>query len=200
MMTCEYAGEPLTEPRSHPWIDVAGKPDWRYYDLTASPERIRTSLEDFQPWSHYAAVEGFYVLLERLNHPKSRLESNDCAFSGPEANEDLAVAKPLQCSGRLMLLFRLLAHNTDEARIARLRLSFHRDLSEGDPSFRWGVIGTTLVPVRFRELPGNPGQQLGSQLMLSFWAWGDSEADTMLNLGRVFKNLSRALRKVSASA
>ena len=119
---------------------------------------------------------------------------------GPEENEDLAVAKPLQCSGRLMLLFRLLAHNTDEARIARLRLSFHRDLSEGDPSFRWGVIGTTLVPVRFRELPGNPGQQLGSQLMLSFWAWGDSEADTMLNLGRVFKNLSRALRKVSASA
>jgi hypothetical protein len=37
MMTCEYAGEPLTEPRSHPWTYVLGMPDCRYYDLTTSP-------------------------------------------------------------------------------------------------------------------------------------------------------------------
>jgi hypothetical protein len=39
--------------------------------------------------------------------------------------------------------------------------------------------------------------QLGSQLMISFWAWGDDEENTMLNLKRVFENLSRALRKLS---
>jgi hypothetical protein len=200
MMTCVYAGEPLTEPRSHPWVDVAGKPDCRYYDLTASPGRIRTSLEDFQSWSHYAAIEAFYVLLEWLNEPTSTLESNDCAFSGPDENTDLAIAKPLQCSGRLMVLFRSLAHNTDKARMARLESDFHHDLGARDPSFRWGLIGTTVVPVRYRELSGTPGQQLGSQLMLSFWAWGDSEADTMLNLGRLFENLSRALRTVSTRA
>ena len=57
-----------------------------------------------------------------------------------------------------------------------------------------GIIGTTIVPVRYLALPEAREQQLGSQLMLSFWAWGDSEADTMLNLGRLFKNLARALR------
>lgn len=200
MMTCEYAGEPLGEPRSHPWVDVAGKPDCRYYDLTAYPERIRTSLEDFHPWSHYAAIEGFYGLLERLNHPKSKLESNDCAFNGPGKNEHLQIVKPLQCSGRLMVLFRFLAHNTDEARMARLKLDFHRELGVGDPTFRWGMVGVTVVPVRYLELSESAGQQLGAELMLSFWAWGDSEADTMLNLERLFKNLSKALRSVSARA
>jgi hypothetical protein len=199
MLTCEYAGEPLTQ-RSHPWEGAAGQPDSRYYDLTTTPGKIRTSLEDFQPWGRYAAVESFYALLERLNHPKSNLESNDCAFSGPAENDHAAVAKALQCSGRLMLLFRNLAHNTDESRIARLKLDLHRLLDDSDRSFRWGMIGTSVVPVHYRELSGRPEQQLGAQLLLSFWAWGDSEADTMLNLERLFKNLSKALRLVSAKA
>jgi hypothetical protein len=198
MMTCAYAGEPLTEPRSHPWVDVVGKPECRYYDLTAHPERIRTSIEDFRSWSHYAAVEGFYELLERLNQPKSTLESNDCAFTGPGENDHLAIDKPLQCSGRLMVLFRLLAHNTERARMARLESDLHQELSTNDPSFRWGMVGSTVIPVHYRALPGSAEQQLGSQLMLSFWAWGDSEADTMLNLGRVVENLSRALNAVAA--
>ena len=198
MLTCEYAGEPFTEPRSHPWGDVAGKPDCRYYDLTSFPELIRTSLEDFQPWSRYAAIEGFYALLERLNHPRSSLESNDCAFNGPGENEDPAIAKPFQCSGRLMVLFRALAQNTDQSRMARLRSDLHEELSAGDPSFQWGMVGTTVVPVRYLELSENPEQQLGAELMLSFWAWGDSEADTMLNLQRLIKNLSQAVRTVSA--
>jgi hypothetical protein len=197
-MTCEYAGEPLQEPRSHPWQDVAGKPDCRYYDLKAHPERIRTSLEDFRPWSHYTAIQGFYALLEQLNDAKSKLESNDCAFSGPGENEELSIAKPFQCSGRLMVLFRRLAHNTDEARVARLKLALHRELAGDDIAFRWGIIGTTVVPVRYLELPGSPTQQLGSELMLSFWAFGDSEADTMVNLARLFENFSRALLKLSA--
>src|SRR6185369_1864985 len=133
---------------------VVGKPDCRFYDLTAYPERIRTSLEDFQPWASYAAIEGFYALLERLNHPKSALESNDCAFNGPDENDHPAIAKPLQCSGRLMVLFRSLAHNVEESRVARLRLDLHRRLDAGDPSFRWGMIGTSVVPVYYRELSG----------------------------------------------
>lgn len=200
MKTCAYAGEPLTVPRSHPWVDVVGKPECRYYDLTAHPERIRTSIEDFQPWGQYAAAEAFYELLERLNQRSSTLESNDCAFTGPEENDQLAIDKPLQCSGRLMVLFRVLAHNTEQARVARLESEIHRQLSTNDPSFLWGIVGTTVVPVLYRGLPGSAKQQLGSQLMISFWAWGDSEADTMRNLGRLFENLSRALLAVSSSA
>jgi len=197
MKTCEWAGAPM-ERRSHPWTDAEGRPDFRYYDLTAEPEHIRTSLEDLRSFQKYPAVEAFYALLERLNHPESALESNDCAFDGPDKNEDASVKKAMQCSGRLMVLFRSLAKNTDPMRVDALKNQLHLDLAAADPSFRWGVIGTTVVPVRYLALPESGEQQLGSQLMISFWAWGDSEADTMVNLGRVFKNLSRALRLASA--
>lgn len=200
MKTCEYAGDPFTEPRSHPWQDAAGKPDCRYYDLTACPARIRSSLEDFRPWDRYAAVDVFYSLLERLNHLKSSLESNDCAFTGPEPNEDENVAKSLQCSGRLMVLFRALAQNTAAGRIERLKNELHGDLVHSDPGFRWGVVGTTIVPVRYLALPGSGEQQLGSQLMISFWAWGDSERENMDNLARVLRNLAQALRRGSVRA
>jgi len=77
LKTYEYAGDPFDEPRSHPWLGAVDSPNCQYYDLTAAPARIRNSLEDFLPWSRFPAVEAFYALLERLNHPKSALESND---------------------------------------------------------------------------------------------------------------------------
>ncbi len=192
MRTYEYAGQPFTEPRSHPWTDTAGRPECRYYDLTAAPAHIRTALEDFQPWSHHPAIEDFYVLLERLNRPRSTLESNDCAFTGPHLDDD-ATGKAFQCSGRVMVLFRALERNTTPGQIEQLSNRLHIGLTELDRDFQWGVVGTTLVPVRYLALPDRGDQQLGSQLMISFWAWGDTEADTMLNLRRLFKNLSQVL-------
>ena len=58
------------------------------------------------------------------------------------------------------------------------------------------MVGTTLVPVRYVTLPATPGAQLGAQLMLSFWAWGKSEADVMENLDRVMRNVAVAMRSV----
>lgn len=196
MMSCEYAGAPFSEPRSHPWTDVAGNSKARYYDLTAAPELIRSALEDFSPWDRYSAVGDFYSLLENLNRSSSVLESNDCAFNGPHANENAQFAKALQCSGRVMVLYRALALNTSKERVTWLRTALHYQLARLDPSFRWGVIGTTLVPVRYLALKDHG--QLGQQLMISFWAFGDSEADTMQNLARLLKNLALALRSVSA--
>ncbi|MET0791957.1 MAG: hypothetical protein ABW061_10585 [Polyangiaceae bacterium] len=200
MKTYEYAGDPFDEPRSHPWLGSAQSPEFQYYDLTLTPARIRSSLEDFLPWSRFQAVESFYALLERLNHPRSALESNDCAFTGPHSNEDMTIPKALQCCGRVMVLFRALERNTLEGSVAWLKNELHVELVEFDPEFQWGVVGTTLIPVRYLALPESDGQQLGTQLMISFWAWGDQEADTMKNLARVIKNLTRALRRVSASA
>jgi hypothetical protein len=193
MKTCEYAGDPFTEPRSHPWVRAAADPAGRYYDLTAEPARIRSSLEDFRPWKRYAAVELFYSLLERLNQSTSPLESNDCAFTGPEPNENEGVQKALQCSGRVMVLFRALERNVAGGQVEGLANQLHRQLVHRDPKFRWGVIGTTIVPVRYLALPEAAGGQLGSQLMISFWAWGDSEGDNMSNLERLLENLSQAL-------
>lgn len=200
MKTCEYAGVPFEEPRSHPWLGAIEDPESQYYDLTASPALIRSSLEDLLPWGRFPAVESFYALLEQLNHPKSSLESNDCAFSGPHENEDITVPKTLQCCGRIMVLFRELERNTDDDCAAWLKNELHVELSAFDSAFEWGTVGTTQIPVRYLALPAAGGQQLGSQLMISFWAWGDDEADTMRNLARVLKNLTRALRRVAASA
>src|SRR6188768_2684627 len=109
MKTCEWAGASL-ERRSHPWTDAEGRPDFRYYDLTAQPEHIRTSLEDLRSWQKYPAVEAFY------------------------------------------------------ARVEGLKNQLHLDLAAADASFRWGVVGTTVVPVRYLALPETGEQQLGSQL------------------------------------
>ena len=189
---------PFEQARAHPWTDATGNAEARYYDLTTTPEHISSSLEDFQPWSHYAAVEDFYLLLESLNRPSSLFESNDCAFCGPEANEQTTIARALQCSGRVMLLFRTLERNTVPGSIEALKNQLHHELASLDPRFEWGVIGTTLVPARYLALADHGDNQLGCQLMISFWAWGHTEADTMTNLKRLFKSLSRALANLTA--
>jgi hypothetical protein len=200
MKTCEYAGAPFEAARSHPWCDTPGPDGSRYYDLIGSPEHIRSSMEDFTPWARYPAIETFYGLLERLNHKSSVLESNDCAFDGPHANENAASAAALECSGRVMVLFRVLTRNTTTDDVSWLKNELHHALGALDPDFASGVVGTTLVPVRYLSLPESDEQQLGTELMISFWAWGDTEADNMRNLGRVLKNLTQALRQVMASA
>jgi hypothetical protein len=194
MKSYAYDGPTLTEPRSHPWTDSVGDAVARYYDLTATPSLIRSALEDFVPWSHYPAIDAFYSLLEWLNQPQSLLESNDCAFSGPEPNQELGSALALQCQGRVMLLFRALERNRG-GQIGRLENSLHRSLALLDPTFDDGAIGTTVVPVHYRALPA--GRQLGAQLMISFWAWGNTEGECLAALARLMQTLSSALRQAS---
>jgi hypothetical protein len=191
--TCEYDGDPFTAPRSHPWTTAAANADFRYIDLKAEPSRIRTSLEDFTAWAHHSAVEEFYTLLEWLNGPISDLESNDCAFTGPHATDTHDVSKALECSGRIMVLYRDLAQNLSRARVESLKDTLHRRLAVSDTKFRWGVVGTSILPARYVTLELSDEDQLGHQLMISFWAWGDFEVELMKNLGRVVRNLSRAL-------
>ena len=196
MRTCEYDGEPSVEPRSHPWTDTLASSANRYWDLKAAPALIRTALEDFLPFGHQPAIARFYTLLERLNAPASTLESNDCAFTGPHANEAPAMDKRLQCEGRVMILFRELGLNRSPRRVAELKDGLHLYLETLDRDLVWGMIGTTIYPVRYVTLPVAPDQQLGQQLMISFWAWGDSEAELMSNLERVVRNLAQALEHV----
>ncbi|MCX5727310.1 MAG: hypothetical protein NTZ28_00430, partial [Nitrospirae bacterium] len=184
-------------PRSHPWIDGESDPAHRYYDFRTSPELIRSTIEDMQEWSTYPATETFYRLLEWLNGSESVFESNDCAFSGAIANTSAQSSKRLQCSGRLMILYRDLALNTSPEQIHWLTNAAAHALRRTDPGFEWGAIGATIMPVRFTTLPGPPELQRGQQLMLSFWAWGENELEVMTNLDRTFRNVTVALRKLS---
>lgn len=199
MKTCEYGGELFTAARSHPWTSAVSNAAFRYYDLLASPELIRTSLEDFVPWAHYPAVERFYALLEWLHGTGSLLESNDCELSAPHPNTNPQIRATLACSGRVMLLFRDLPRNVASDDLAALTYAFHCALAPVDPDFERGIVGTTLVPVRYVSLPFTKKAQQGRQLMLSFWAWGDSEPDVMENLDRLMTHLAQALRAVAGS-
>jgi len=183
--------------RSHPWIDAESDPTHRYYDFRRNPELIRSSLEDMQEWNAYSATETFYRLLEWLNGSESAFESNDCAFSGPAVNTSTQISKRLQCSGRLMILYRDLALNTSPEQVHWLTNAAAHALRRIDPIFEWGAIGATIMSVRFTTLPGPPELQRGQQLMLSFWAWGENEYEVMTSLDRTIHNVTVVLRGLS---
>jgi hypothetical protein len=196
--TFEYAGDALNEPRAHPWTDAVDDPSCRYYDLTRTPALIRSALEDFTPWARYAAIQDFYALLEAINQVSSPFETNDCAFSGPEPDGEEGAHDAFQCSGRLMLLFRALERNVVPGAIEQLKNRLHLQLMGLDPDFQSGALGTTLIPVHYLALQERGVAHVGWQLMVSFWAWGSTEADAMRNLARLFGSVAQALRGLAA--
>jgi hypothetical protein len=196
MKIYEHDDPNSTEPRSHPWNVAELDPTQKYYNFRENPELIRTSLEDFGPWDGYTATEVFYRLLEWLNGPDSALESNDCAFRAPTTNINPQSTKRLECSGRLMILYRDLRVNTFPEFIRWLARASRHYLEGVDPNFKFGVVGTTIMQANFITLPP-PETQSGQELQLSFWAWGDSEIEAMTNLERIFQNMDIALRGVS---
>lgn len=198
MRVYEHSDADSLKPRSHPWIDAESDPACRYYDFKIQPDLIRSSLEDVQQWTSYPAIETFYRLLEWLNGPASIFESNDSAFNGAVATAGTPPSNPLQCSGRLMILYRNLALNTSPEQMRWLAGTTARALSEADPMFEGGAVAVTIVTTRFTALPGPLERQSGQQLMLSFWAWGETEPEVMRHLDRTFQNLTGALQRVSA--
>lgn len=197
MKVYEHSDPDSLKLRSHPWIDAESDPTHRYYDFRTHPELIRSSLEDMQKWGTYPATETFYQLLEWLNGSDSIFESNDCAFNGAAFHSSLQASKRLQCSGRLMILYRDLVVNTSPEQMDWLTQAAAHALQRIDQGFEWGAIGATLISVRFTTLPGPTRLQWGQQLMLSFWTWGEHEREMMTNLDRTFHNLTAALRELS---
>lgn len=197
MRVYEHADPGSLRPRAHPWTDREADATHRYHDLRASPELIRSALEDFVPWSASPAVETFYRLLEWLNGPDSVFESSDCAFVPPAPDASGATGKALMCSGRVMILYRDLAANTSEPRMRRLSQTVARAAQRVLPDLECGALGVTITAAVFSTLPGPPRRQRGSQLMLSFWAWGGDEAGVMANLDRTLGGVTTVLREIS---
>jgi hypothetical protein len=200
MKTYDYAGPDAHLVRAHPWSVAASDPASRYYDLRADPGLIRTSLEDFLPWSGWPAVETFYQLLEWLDGADSALESNDCAFQGPAPTATAGAPKALEVSGRLMILWRALPMNLPRSNVEWLRAGIHRHLNQVDLEFSDAAIGITICRVRYRRSGVAEARKNGFQLMLSFWAWGDTRDETMANLDRCLRNLDAALRAVEGES
>jgi len=197
MKTCTFEGESAALARSHPWSTSTSDEALRYLDFKASPELIRSTLEDFIPFARYPAIERFYGLIEWLNGASSKVESNDCALSAPEVEREASRMRRVSCSGRLMLLFRDLPRNVSAHDWPTFTERLHLTLEALDRPFELGMIGTTLIPVHYRSLFAQGTEAEGLQLMISFWAWGGTEQVCMTNLARLFTNLSQALRVIS---
>jgi hypothetical protein len=200
MNTYDRADPDSDTVRAHPWTVATADPNHRYRDFRANPALIRSSLEDFLPWSTWPAIDTFYSLLEWLNGADSILESNDCAFEGPHTNSTLQFPKALEVTGRLMILWRELPLNLSRANTEWLKGGIHHYLTQIAPALDYGVVGTTVFHVKYVTLPLPDEQQFGFQLMLSFWSWGDTEEEVMGNLHRTIQNIWEALRTVVREA
>lgn len=194
-----YYDSKLESPliRSHPWVISLHDASHKYYDFKRNPNFIPEVLEDFKPWDKYEAIRLFYEFLAWLNGKSSPFESNDSAFMGPGKNNDALFPKKLKCSGRIMMFYRNLSYNLSDEYMDWLRDAFFFYLERLDPSLEFGCIGLTFQKTDYRALSNKGEEKLGKLLQLSWWAYGDSEEDTMENLKRVFLVLFEALKSIS---
>lgn len=197
MKTFTHPDDEMQNARAHPWTLAISDPRHRYYDFKSDPSSIRTVLEDFVALGKNEASEAFYDLVEWINSTNSVLESNDCGCGLPQSNANKAFPKDLGCTARLMILYRHLSLNLSRENVAWLEAAVQHYLSKIDTSFNWAVVGTSVVPATYVTLPVPESEQAGHQLVLRFWAWGNSEAELMSNLARAFRNTAQALAEVS---
>lgn len=197
MIVYEHQTDESKTAREHPWTEGENNPEHLYYDFKEHSELISSVLEDFRVHAKWPAVETFYNLLRWLNGPNSYLESNDCAFRGCTQNTNLNFKKQLCCTGRLMILFQETQLNLAVASIGQLKNRVHFYLSQIDRDFDLGVVGTSILPVYFKDLNLPEEQKYGYELMLSFWTWGDDESETMENLDRLFRGLNQSIEVLS---
>ena len=175
--------DPESSGRFHPWTVVAKDARWKYEDFKRHPERIRTHLEDFEPWKHHAGVERFYELLEWLNGPQSAFETNDCGLRPPRLDtnvpEAIGFREAIFIYGRLTLFFRDLKSNSAIERIRWLCEGLLR--LDGEAPTVPAVMLVEKWPHFFVET-----RKKGHVVLLEFWVWGESEAAAMENLGDLY--------------
>ena len=193
MKTFTHVDPTFQLARSHPWTQAKDNPDQIYYDFRKYPAKIRTSLEDFIALGENSATTKFYDLVEWINSSESHLESNDCGAGQIRPNTDLNYPKSLACTACLMILYRDLTSNLSVEHVNWLQDAIQHYLKNIDTFFDWAVIGTTLAPANYINLPIQEEKQLGRQIVLTFWAWGDNQADVLDNLSRAFTNTMEAL-------
>jgi hypothetical protein len=204
--------------RYHPWTTALRDEKERYYDFRECPDLIPKVLEDFLPWDSYPAIQTFYELLRWLNGPDSKLESNDCAFSGIKENGIPQVPKTRGCNGRLMFFLRdiplNLSPDSEAAReklkqakqVVQYKLSRHLQwlgnrslelIQNTRVSSEYTFVELEIHPVYYSDAPVDENKRLGYELSFKFWAWGDTDEETMRNLHMVVETMFSSLKQIS---
>jgi len=199
-----YAGS-----RLHPYAPGAPR-QTGHVDFKVHPERIENALEDFVPFAHRPATHVFYELLRALNGPASHLETSDSAYRAPKPHHDQNSPLALCAIGRVYVLFRDLRLNCIGAQVEWLCGKLMALLKETDPKLTGaqGVVAFTRVKILYTALskgewhaqgyqaaPNDPGH--GEQVMLSFFAYGNTAEEVDENLARVFRNITAACTVIS---
>jgi hypothetical protein len=199
-----YAGS-----RLHPY--AAGAPGQTgHVDLKVHPELIASAMEDFLPFADRPATQAFYELLRVLNGPSSHLETSDCAFRASKPHKDAHSPLALCASGRVYVLFRDLRLNCIASQVEWLCGKLMAILNESDPALTaaQGVVGFTRVrilhtalskgewrPQGFECAADDPGH--GEHVMLSFFAYGNTDDEVDEDLSRVFRNITASCALIS---
>ncbi|HEX8847828.1 MAG TPA: hypothetical protein VF791_24520 [Pyrinomonadaceae bacterium] len=212
--------------RTYPWTENESYAADKYYDFKANPTLIPQALNSFKGWADWSEWEGvqlFYRLLEWLNGPASRLESNGCGFLGPHENpqKDLWPGE-LLTTGGLIFLFRDIELNLSEQSAAWAALTMpddgalpplapskniswllrrcHEYLQQLNPEFISGCVSVILFPTFYSELPLKRNDKFGHQVAFQWWVWGDTEKETMAHFREVVAAMFECLKRVSAEA
>lgn len=210
MQTYYDEGREYAVARLHPYS--AGAEDQAgYVNFKEHPNQIAESLEDFKPFANLEAIQVFYSILTEINGSRSHLETCDCAFRPPAPHKDSNSNLALSAHGRLYLMYRESQINCSFEHTDWLCGRLMAVLDETDlalPPSR-AVVGFTHNKVLHLALSNgewrpdgqfecdedDPGY--GRHLMLSFWAYGDTEGEVFSTLGRVFGNIGVACQSVS---
>ncbi len=210
-MTVYYdSGRTYPTPRLHPYAAAAAGQSG-YVDFMAQPDLIPHVLEDFRPFADKQAIQTFYEFLKWINSPQSQLATNDCALRAPQPHQDRHSQFKLSAHGRVFVLFRNLHLNSSPTHADWLISALMHFLATEHPDIavHEGVVGVTQNPAlqvaisnghfhadsRFEARENDPG--LGKHAMLSFWAYGDTEAHAFENLDRVFRCIWTVTTKIS---
>jgi hypothetical protein len=177
--------------RTHPWTFAGYDESCCYADFRQEPDRIESSLEDFREWEEYPATRRFYDLVRWLNGYDSHFETNDTAFRvGP--NNAPTQPYQIEASGRLMLFASDLRLTCAPEFSEWLMGCFHHYLRQIEPPLSAAAVGISKAPCLFKLANAE-----GHELVLYFWAWGDSNDEVMMSLDRVIERLQMASEKAN---
>jgi hypothetical protein len=197
MNNVRYKEYPPTALRYHYWNEAEHDPRGRYYDFRGRPELIPEVLEDFLPFGERPAVQRFYRFLASVNGDDSFLETDDCAFRGPQ-EKPAGAARRLYCTGRVILLFRTIQANLDRHSVETLaaRIGYH--LQASTPDLPDGAAQVAIAPTSYSPYAGLGDEPIGGSVEITFWADGDDEDEVFDTLDAVVTAMAEAIAKVNA--
>ena len=188
--------------RTQPYTTSNHRSPGKYYDLRAEPEKIRTHLEEFFPYSEYKSVQEFYDLLEWLNGEDSMYETTDCRLEELEKNKQRNLAdSDFVRSGAMAWHFRNLRLNLskDSAFWAKLYDAYQIDdsgfrLTPSDYQIKFtdamylqltniertemfDCISIAPYNIYFENADVPSAFRYGCQIVHRFWIWGDSDEE-----------------------